>query len=61
MASVIKLVVDNAGKEKDPNFDLRKQLIANLGDDVISYQKTPRQTTLADLSSPPSLFLISSP
>ena len=57
----IKLIVDNAGKDKDPNFDLRKNLIANLGDDVISYQKAPRKQTLADLGSPPTLFLIGSP
>ena len=54
-------MIDYAGKDKDPDFDLRKNLIANLGDDFISYQKSPRKQTLADLSSPPSLFLISSP
>ena len=59
-AGFIKLVVDNAGKDKDPNFDLRKNLIANLGDDVITYQKAPRKQTLADLNSPPSLVLIGS-
>ena len=60
-AGVIKLLMDNAGKDKDPNFDLRKNLIGNLGDDIVSYEKTPRKQTLADLSSPPSIFLISSP
>jgi hypothetical protein len=61
MAGVIKLVVDNAGKDKDPDFDLRKQLIGNLGDDIISFEKAPRKQTLADLQSPPQLTLISSP
>ena len=60
-AGLIKLIVDNAGKDKDPNFDLRKNLIANLGDDIVSYEKTPRRPTLEDLDSPPSLYLISSP
>jgi hypothetical protein len=60
-AGVIKLVLDNAGKDKDPDFDLRKQLIANLGDDMISYQKNPRKQTLADLNAAPTLILISSP
>ncbi len=60
-SSVIKMMMDSAGKDKDPNFDLRKQLIANLGDDIINYQKAPRKQTLGDLSSPPSLFLVSSP
>ena len=57
----IKAMIDYAGKDKDPNFDLRKNLIANLGDDFITYQKSPRKQTIADLGSPPTLFLISSP
>jgi hypothetical protein len=44
-------------QQKDPNFDVRKNLIGNLGDDWISYQKTPAGKTLADLNSAPSLFL----
>lgn len=59
--TLIKMMMDNAGKDKDPNFDLRKNLIANLGDDVITYQKAPRKQTLADLGSPPALILIGSP
>jgi hypothetical protein len=58
---VIKLVADNAGKDKDPNFDLRKSLIDNLGNDFITYEKSPRKLTVADVQSPPSLFLIGSP
>ena len=61
MAGVLKLLLDNAGKDKDPDFDLRKNLIANLGDDVISYQKSPRKLTLEGMQSPPSLTLLSSP
>jgi hypothetical protein len=61
MAGVIKLLVDNAGKDKDPDFDLRKNLIANLGDDIVTYQKAPRKQTLQDLDSPPTLVLLSSP
>lgn len=60
IAGFVKLVVDNAGKDKDPNFDLRKNLIANLGDDLITYQKTPRKQTLMELGSPPTLFLVGS-
>lgn len=61
MAGFIKLIVDNAGKDKDPNFDLRKNLIANLGDDIIAYQRAPRNQTLQDLNSPPTLYLVGSP
>lgn len=46
------MMMDNAGKDKDPSFDLRKNLIANLGDDVITYQGAAQQT-LEDLNSPP--------
>jgi hypothetical protein len=60
-STVIKMIMDNAGKDKDPNFDLRKNLIANLGDDIITYEKAPKKQTLADLNSPPSLYLIGSP
>lgn len=61
MASVLKLLMDSAGKEQDPGFDLRQNLIANLGDDIITYQKEPRGQRLQDLSSPPTLVLVSSP
>jgi hypothetical protein len=60
-AGGIKMMLDLAGKDKDPDFDLRKSLIANLGDDLISYEKAPRGRTLAELGSPPSLFMLSSP
>lgn len=56
----IKLVLDMAGKDKDPNFDFRKEVLGNLGDDLITYQKSPRTQTAADLNSPPSMTLIGS-
>ena len=59
-AGVLKMLLENAGKDKDPNFDLRKNLIENLGDDIILYEKSPRKQTLADLGSPPTLTLIGS-
>jgi len=46
-------------QQKDPNFDLRKNLIGNLGDDWMSYQMAPAGNSLAELSAPPSLFLFS--
>jgi hypothetical protein len=60
-AGAFKLIFDFAGKDQDPNFDLRRNLIGNLGDDIITYQKAPEGTALEALSAPPSLFLISSP
>jgi hypothetical protein len=48
-------------KEKDPDFDLKKNLFGNLGDDFIYYQKAARGETLAELASPPTLYLFGSP
>jgi hypothetical protein len=62
--SGINFLIDTANtaaKEKDPGFDIKKNLIANLGDDLISYEKTPVGASLNDLKSPPSIFLIGSP
>jgi len=50
-----------AAKQKDPNFDINKNLFGNLGDDIITYQKNPKGTSLAELGSPPSIFLLGSP
>jgi hypothetical protein len=52
---------NSAAKEKDPDFDMNKNFFGNLGDDMISYEKTPRGTTVAELNSAPSLILIGSP
>lgn len=35
-AGFSKLILDTAGKDRDPSFDFRKQLLANLGDDIIT-------------------------
>lgn len=52
------LAIANAsGQQQDPDFDIRKNLIANLGDDWIGYQKKPAGATLADLNQPPSIFI----
>ncbi|MEY2466688.1 MAG: hypothetical protein QOD03_1209 [Verrucomicrobiota bacterium] len=52
---------NSAAQEKDPGFDVRKNLIANLGDDFISYEKTARDGAEAGANSQPALFLIGSP
>ena len=49
--------INALGRQKDPDFDLRKSLIANLGDDFISYQKAPAGNAPEDLNNAPSLFL----
>ena len=60
-ANLLQMGIETIGKDKDPNFDLKKSLIGNLGDDFIGFEKNARSATLEDLSSPPALFLIGSP
>jgi hypothetical protein len=54
-------IANSSARQQDPNFDIRQNLIANLGDDWISYQKKPTGTTLANLNQPPSIFIFASP
>lgn len=54
-------IANSSAQQQDPNFDLRQNLIANLGDDWMSYQKKPTGTTLAELNQPPSIFIFASP
>jgi hypothetical protein len=46
-----------SAQQQDPNFDIRKNLIGNLGDDWMSFEKAPSGQTLDDLNSAPWLFL----
>ena len=49
----------NANAQKtSPGLDIRRNLIGNLGDDFIGYQKPAAGKTPTDLNSPPSLFLL---
>ncbi len=58
ISNMIQMGLNAVGKDKDANFDLKKSLIGNLGDDIISYQKNPRDFTFAALNSPPTITLI---
>jgi hypothetical protein len=50
-------IANNAAQQQDPNFDVRKNIIGNLGDDWISYQKKAGGTTQADLNNAPSILI----
>jgi hypothetical protein len=50
-------IANSSGQQQDPDFDIRKNLIGNLGDDWIGYQKKPAGATLADLNQAPSIFI----
>ncbi len=58
---VIDFILQNAGKDKDEHYDLKSELLNNLGDDVINYEKAPKSSSFSDLKSPPSVYLIGSP
>jgi hypothetical protein len=55
--SVIDLANASA-QQKDPSFDLRNNLFGNLGDDIVSYQKSPAGDSLAAFGNPPALTLV---
>ncbi len=47
------------GQQKDPGFDIRKDLFGNLNDDIVVYQKAAIVgSSLAELANPPTLYLI---
>jgi hypothetical protein len=53
--------INQLAQQKDPNFDFLKSLVGNLGDDLVSYAKAPKGTSLEEISAQPSLFLLGSP
>lgn len=58
----LNMAIDMANtnaKEKDAGFDVRKTLIGNLGDDIITYEKAAKSG--ADPKSGASIFLLGSP
>lgn len=61
LAGSLQMILATIGKDQDANFDFKKAFFGNLGDDMISFQKAPKGNTLADLNSPPSVYLLGSP
>jgi len=62
--SALSLILDTASaraKLDDPGFDLKKTLLANLGNDIISYERAPRGNTPAELQATSSVLLMNSP
>jgi hypothetical protein len=60
-AQMLNSILDLAGKADDEKYDLKTELPANLGDDLITYQRNPVNTTLGDLRQAPEILLIGSP
>jgi len=51
-------VANSLGQQKNPGFDIRADLIGNLNDDIIAYQKPAAGNSLAELADPPTLYLL---
>jgi hypothetical protein len=60
MSGFVSMMIDQAGKANDPNFDFRREFIGNLGDDIIQYSRASKDITLESLSSPPTMYLLGS-
>jgi hypothetical protein len=52
---------NEAARLDNPNYDIRKDIFGNLGDDLITYEKKPTGTTLTEINAAPTIFLIGSP
>jgi hypothetical protein len=64
MVNMLNFFISNgneAVRQDEPDFDIRKNIFANLGDDMITYEKAPRDTSPAAVASLPSLILVGSP
>lgn len=59
-AGFISMMIDQAGKAKNPDFDFRRQFIGNLGNDLISLQWAPKAFSLSAITEPPTMYLIGS-
>jgi len=60
LSKFITDTISMVGKDKDPTFDLRKQLIDNLGNDIIFWQKEPKNPSVTNINNTPTVFLIGS-
>jgi hypothetical protein len=60
-SGAIELIAGTAGKDEDPDYDLRHGLLDNLGTDVVVYQPLPVGNTVEDLLLPTKVVLIASP
>ncbi len=61
IGGIISMMIDNAGKAQNSAFDIRRQLIDNIGDDIITVEKAPRGESIEDFQKAPALYLLSSP
>ena len=61
LSGVIELGFSLIGKDTDPNYDLQKSLLGNLGDDLISIQLPSAERGAAATPGATALLLVASP
>jgi len=60
----MNFILETAGarmREKEPGYELKRALVANLGDDFIRYEKAARDLAPAESKPLPTLYLLGSP
>lgn len=60
LGGFLQMTLAALGKDKDPNFDFKKTLVASLGDDFVSYERAPKGKSIPELSNPPAITLLGS-
>ncbi|MGC8742957.1 MAG: hypothetical protein ACP5T0_03660 [Verrucomicrobiia bacterium] len=58
--TVLNLMLQTAGKAKNPNFDWRKDIIGALGNDIVIYVKNPQKATIENINKNPRVVIINS-
>jgi hypothetical protein len=61
LGGIMKMTLEAVGKDKDATFDFRRMFVQNLGDDLLSWQKPPRENTIEAMISQPEIVLVGSP
>ena len=61
LSGILQMTMGLLGKDRDPNFDFRRNLIDNLGDDFIVAQWPPKSSEMDDMINPPEIILVGSP
>jgi hypothetical protein len=61
LGKLARITVESAGQVFDPNFNLQRDLVGNLGDDFITFSLPPTGTNLLQLSRSGRVQMVGSP
>lgn len=60
MGGLMQFMMAGIGKDKDKNYDFKRDFIGNLGDDIITVVLPAEGNTLEDIAMQPQMFMIGS-